>query len=124
MTKFIKDIEEHIKTLALYAPLKLSRLDKTSKSIALRIAPSPSEFQLFDNSRRKTITLQILAKSDNQIEAIEALEIITDSISLLETKKAISRLIKAEMYSDINYVEMNSQNEYIYTVFYRFEIEK
>jgi len=96
--------------LTLYANVELGQLSTATKSIALRIMPSTSE-NYYSDDRTKSISFQILTKSDNLSQTINMLEQITDK--LIE--------YGCNVYTEIAYLQQDEQG-YIYTASFSTDI--
>lgn len=93
--------------LTLYANINLGRLSIDVKSIALRVMPS-GNVNYYQGKRSREVMFQILAKSNDQIQAIKALEQIADKLVELD----------CEVYTEPSYLQQDEQG-YTYTASFR-----
>lgn len=104
----IKNLLEN--KLSLFASVKFGKLDKSNKSIAIRLMPSSSTSN-YQDSRTREIQFQILSKSPSQVEALISLEAIANTLE----QEGI------EVYTEPHYLDSDEQG-YTYSSSYKDEI--
>ena len=90
--------------MSLISRVRLGKLGKENKSIALRVMPS-NNLHFYEGQRDINLSYQVLVKSDSQLEALKEIENIAE---YLITKGS-------EVYSEPSYLEEDEQG-YTYTV--------
>lgn len=136
MKWLIDSVINHLKTnlpmSIMFAPVKVDILDiglnnTPKKSIAIRMIPSAPGEQYFDGEILNK-QFQILVKSDNQLEANNAAEVIARELNNVHRRvfNAIDgsyTLRRLNVYVEPNFVEKTAANEYIYSALFSVELE-
>ena len=120
MVEFYKNIYEDISILTTGYDIKLGKLSKERKAIAIIVAPTSSNIHYADKSRIRNHLINFLVKSPNQLEAISAAEKIMDYYEFRESETIIS----TEIYTELHLAYSTDTNEYVYTLMINFETER
>jgi hypothetical protein len=115
----------------MFAPVKADMLDigtnnKPKKSIAVRMIPSALGDQYFEGEIINK-QFQVLVKSDNQLEAMESIDVIAEALHNVHRRKFHSvdssyTLIRLNKYVEPSFVEKTAANEWIYTALFTTEL--
>lgn len=127
-----KHLTTNLSTSIMFAPVKADVLDigvnnAPRKSIAIRMIPSAPGEQYFEGEIINK-QFQILVKSDNQLEATNAIESITRELNNVHRRvfNAIDdsyTLRRLNVYVEPNFVDKTAANEFIYTALFSTELE-
>ena len=125
MEDFINAFIAYLKSnLALYAPIRIGAASAEHESLAIRPIPSPPGARYLDGYTDR-IQVQLIAKSKNQEQAIGQIGAINQLILEGEGFPVNNhRLIEMDVYNSMQLIEQTDQNEYLYSAFYRAEIER
>lgn len=127
MRALLDALADYLETeLTLYAPVKVGNLDSRTDAISLFQAPSPSGPRFYDRKRVKIVLVQLFAKSENQQQVIDAMELMTDSLELGNGAITVPKydFIKSEIYTEPNRVEETSTNQHVYSALIQCELER
>ncbi|MGF3141257.1 hypothetical protein ACQV2S_01150 [Facklamia sp. P13064] len=113
MQEKIEELITLINSLNLFAKCIVGNLSQEDRSISLIVAPSGSIDRFLDSNRVESFAFQILAKSPNQKEIIQALDTIKDE---LERNGVETTTLP-------NYVQRDGKST-IYTAIFKTSIEK
>lgn len=114
--------------LNLDVSIKVGRLDRSTASIAIRPTPSSISGRFMDQGKIREYSFQILTKNPNQQAAASKLEDMASLLEGLDGKEVKSnnnsfKLIKCEVYTLPNFVEVTDHDEYIYTALFTAELQ-
>lgn len=135
MIWLIESVKKHLiatlPTGILFAPIKADLLDigvndAPRKSIAIRMVPSAPGEQYFEGEIINK-QIQILAKSSNQLEVNNTMELITRELNNVHRRvfHALDnsyKLIRLNVYVEPNFVEKTTASEYIMTALFSVEL--
>jgi hypothetical protein len=127
MKEFLLSLADHLEAqLTLFAPVKIGSLDLEPKAISIRQAPAPAGVRYMNRSMIKNVTVQLLAKSESQGEVMDTMELMTQSLELSSGELTVTGydFIKCGVYTEPNFVEKTSNNEYLYTALFQAELIK
>lgn len=112
-TFFEQTIQSISSSVPLYAPVVIGKLSTNPRSIAFRLMPSAPGDRFFTGDRMRGVQFQVLTKSPDQLQAMNTLESISDSLEELGI----------EVTSEPNYLSSDEQG-WTYTAAFRTEIIK
>lgn len=93
-----------------FAPISIGTLPPARKALAIRLMPSGRGQEFQSKERVQNISFQVLAKSDDQVEALSSLTLIADKLELIDV----------QTYTEPNFLQQDEQS-YIYTASFRAE---
>ncbi|VXB51650.1 conserved hypothetical protein [Exiguobacterium sp. 8H] len=110
--------------LTLYAPVKVGNLDSSTDAICIRQAPSPDGPRYLSGRRLRYINFQLLAKSEDQQQVLDAMELMSEALELSNGDIVVPdfEFIKCEVTTETNWVEETSTNQHIYTALFQCQL--
>lgn len=119
---FVEALIDHIETIA-GSPVSIGPL-RTDSKIALVISGGNYTDKTLDADKIRVFSYQILTKDKQQLQAFERCDKVVEGLDGLHNVVfGNQRIINSECTTTTNFVEKDSDNQYIYTALFRAELQ-